>query len=156
MLGHFRSQGGIQARAEVKAIKLQSSFVVSVRDDTSVSTINPEKIVNAAGPFAGYVANMLGASLPVHNVQQQKIAFEDSACVIPRNPPFSIDIDRTELDRSQEEQELMGGEPSLNRFLGEMPGGIQCRPEGGENSQWIKLGWADHTSQTTASRRSGT
>jgi hypothetical protein len=40
---------------------------------------------------------MLGEDLPVDNVFQQKVAFEDRLGAIPRDMPFSIDLDRKKL-----------------------------------------------------------
>ena len=50
-------------------------------------------MVNAAGPFINRIAGMLGQSYPVTNIYQQKIAFEDTRNAIPRDMPFSIDLD---------------------------------------------------------------
>ena len=131
---------------------LPSPFSVSIESDEGGSTLHAERIVNAAGPFANDVAVMLGAALPVHNVLQQKIAFEDVARAIPRDLPFTIDIDPGPIHWDDEERASMRDEPALERYLGEMPGGIHCRPEGGESGRWIKLGWAYNTSRSSASR----
>jgi len=152
LLERFRALGGDRVSARVTGIERPSPFSVSVESDGVVSTFGAERIVNAAGPFVNEVAALLGVALPVHDVVQQKVAFEDIAGAIPRNLPFSIDLDAAPLGWSDEERTLLAEEPSLERFLGEMPGGIHCRAEGGGNARWIKLGWAYNTSRSAASR----
>ena len=100
------------------------------------------KIVIAAGPFAADIAGMLGVDLPVHNRLQQKLAFEDTARAIPRDLPFSIDLDRQRIDWTDDEREVLREDPELARFAGEMPGAVHCRPDGGDRGSRVKLGWA--------------
>ena len=85
---------------------------------------------------------MLGQTLPVKNILQQKITFEDTAAVIPRGLPFSIDLDEQILDWTTEEKALLAEDKNVVDFTRKMPGAIHCRPDGGEKGSWIKLGWA--------------
>ncbi len=85
---------------------------------------------------------MLGVDLPVFNTLQQKIAFEDVAGAIPRHMPFSIDLDQQEIDWTGEERELLLAEPEFAWLAQTMPGSIHCRPDGGDDGTWVKLGWA--------------
>jgi glycine/D-amino acid oxidase-like deaminating enzyme len=85
---------------------------------------------------------MLGRELPVNNIYQQKIAFEDLLGVIPRDMPFSIDLDAKTLDWSDEERDMLADDPELAWLAGELPPGSHCRPDGGLNGKWVKLGWA--------------
>ena len=48
-----------------------------------LSEVTADIVVNAAGPFADRIARMLGVELPVKNIYQQKIAFEDHLNAIP-------------------------------------------------------------------------
>ena len=152
MLERFRDLGGRRLTARVSGIEVDSPFTVRVETPDGATTLRADRIVNAAGPHVGDVAAMLGITLPVHNVLQQKIAFEDVAGAIPRGLPFSIDVDARTIDWSDEERELLREEPSLRRYLDEMPGGTHCRPEGGERGRWIKLGWAWNAAPAPASR----
>ena len=152
MLERFRDLGGRRLTARVLGIETASPFTVTVETADGAKILRAERIVDAAGPHAGDVAAMLGVPLPVHNVLQQKIAFEDVAGAIPRGLPFSIDLDAGPLGWSDEERELMREEPCLRRYLDEMPGGTHCRPEGGERGRWIKLGWAWNAAPAQASR----
>jgi glycine/D-amino acid oxidase-like deaminating enzyme len=104
--------------------------------------VRSDVLVNATGPFFGVIADALGISLPVDNVLQQKIAFEDRAGAVPRNAPFAVDLDCQALDWTAKETALLADDPTTAWLTGAMPGGIHCRPDGGADGSWIKLGWA--------------
>jgi glycine/D-amino acid oxidase-like deaminating enzyme len=101
-----------------------------------------DRVVNAAGPFAGDIAAMLGETLPIRCVYQQKISFEDRAGAIPRDLPFTIDLDAQTLAWSDEDREVLASDPATAHLVGTLPGGIHCRPDGPAEGTWIKLGWA--------------
>ncbi len=150
MLQQFKHAGGLIIKAEVKGIDRQDGF--NLYTNQLDVTIKAQRIVNAAGPFIQQIAQMLAVELPVQNTLQQKIAFEDSARVIPRNMPFSIDLDAQHIDWDEEERQLLFDSED-HRWLTEMfPGAIHCRPEGGDNGTWLKLGWAFNSTSTTATR----
>ena len=94
------------------------------------------------------IAKMLGVSLPVKNIFHQKLAFEDHLAAVPRNQPFSVDIDQATLDWSQEEQDYLNQDTELSWLTQPIIGGIHCRPEGA--GRWIKLGWAYNRSLSVA------
>lgn len=148
MLERFRELGGARETAEVVNIASNGRFALDLRDG---STITSEVLVNAAGPFVNAIAGMLNLELPIRNVVQQKLAFEDSRGAISRRMPFTIDLDPQFLDWDEEERDLLLQDPRMARFAGEMPGAIHCRPDGGEKGTWIKLGWAFNEEPTEAS-----
>ena len=150
MLDCLRASGGRVIAGHVVSIDPSSGFLLEMMGQDAIRQIRCERIVNAAGPFAGEIAGMVGVTLPVTNVFQQKIAFEDRAGVIPRRMPFSIDLDAQVIDWSDEESELLRQEPETAWLTEPMPGAIHCRPDGGENGRWIKLGWAYEQSPTQA------
>jgi glycine/D-amino acid oxidase-like deaminating enzyme len=135
MLEAIRAAGGKLRRARVTAIEAGLPFRLHV-------------VVNAAGPFFTQVAAMLGESLPVSTVYQQKIAFEDREAAISRTMPFTIDLDGQTLPWTEEERAVLAEDPETAGLLRPMPGGIHCRPEGGEGGRWVKLGWAYNTAAT--------
>ena len=139
MLEQFRSAGGRRVPGAVRAIDSGSAFRLSI---DGANDIEANKIVNAAGPFAHKVAAMLGETLPVTNLFQQKVAFEDVRGAIARDMPFSIDLDEKTLRWTEEERQLLAEDPDLRWLTGLMPGGTHCRPEGGARGKWVKLGWA--------------
>jgi glycine/D-amino acid oxidase-like deaminating enzyme len=142
MLERIREAGGRLVRAKVDKIEGAAPFRLRLRTPDAVQTLRVERLVNAAGPLFRDIGLMLGEELPVTSVFQQKIAFEDREGAIPRDMPFSIDLDRQRLAWSDEERAILAGDPAASGLLEEMPGAIHCRPDGTEGGTWIKLGWA--------------
>jgi glycine/D-amino acid oxidase-like deaminating enzyme len=142
MLERMRERGVTLMRGAVTAIDKDKRFALEI-DRTH--TLHAEQVVNAAGPHASHIASMLGEELPLMNVFQQKVAFEDPLGAIPRDMPFSIDVDRKKLSWSDEERALLAADPDMKWLTEVMPGGTHCRPEGGPRGKWVKLGWAYNT-----------
>lgn len=61
--------------------------------ETSRGTISTRTVVNAAGPFAGHVGEMVGLDLPVMPVRRQK-AFLSQQPRVPQDAPLTIDLVR--------------------------------------------------------------
>jgi glycine/D-amino acid oxidase-like deaminating enzyme len=142
MLERIRAVGARRKKANVLAIEKTGRFVLDIDGSDGVQRLHADVVVNAAGPFAAKVAAMLGIELPIENVFQQKVAFEDRDAVLPRQLPFSIDIDVRELDWTAEERSFLGEDPATAWLTQPISGGTHCRPEGGRTGQWVKLGWA--------------
>jgi glycine/D-amino acid oxidase-like deaminating enzyme len=142
MLEAVREAGGRVRCARVVAIEGTAPFVMRLETSGGPAVLRSDRLVNAAGPYVAEVAGMLGEHLPVACVFQQKIAFEDRDAVIPRYMPFAIDLDEQQIPWSEEERAILAGEPEAASLLATMPGGIHCRPDGGDRGTWIKLGWA--------------
>ena len=142
MLERMRDRGVTLLRNAVTAIDKDRRFALEI---DRKHTLHAEQVINAAGPHANHIAGMLGEDLPVTNVFQQKVAFEDRLGAIPRDMPFSIDLDRKKLSWSDEERDLLEADPEMKRLTEVMPGGTHCRPEGGPHGKWVKLGWAYNT-----------
>ncbi len=152
MLEYIRERGGRVLRGKVVAIEGTTPFEVATENANGGTIIRAEKIVNAAGPFLNDIAALLGESLPVSCVYQQKIAFEDRECAVPRNLPFTIDLDGQTLPWTDEEKAILEEHPATAKLLQPLPGGIHCRPDGAERGKWIKLGWATNTVATDPHR----
>lgn len=152
MLDILRHADLKQISASVEAISTGNGFCLELSDGRLTSRLFADRIVNAAGPFAARIAQMTGVELPLYNLFQQKICFEDTQRVIPRDMPFSIDLDGQHIDWSAEERELLADDPALTPLTRAMPGGIHCRPEGGDHGRWMKLGWAYNSTPAEASR----
>lgn len=142
MLEVFKAAGGRQLSGNLVAVDRSNNGEFDLAVHGEPGRIRAQRIVNAAGPFINTVAEMLGTRLPVVNTLQQKIAFEDTAAIVPRDMPFSIDLDGQLIDWSEDERELLAGEQDFAWLTQEMPGAIHCRPDGGDHGNWIKLGWA--------------
>ncbi len=153
MLEHLKSVGAQRVSGSVKAIRADAPFVLEIHDEqTGTTQITADRLINAAGPFAADIAEMLGQSLPLFNTFQQKIAFEDRAQAIPRDMPFSIDLDEQLIDWQPDERELLLEDPDFAWLAETLPGAIHCRPDGGDHGRWIKLGWAYNDRRAEASR----
>ena len=142
MLEAFRDTGGKRVTGTVAGIEHRGRYILDIRANDATTKTEAGKIVNAAGPFAADIAGMLGVDLPVHNTLQQKLACEDTARAIPRDLPFSIDLDRQRIGWTDDEREMLREDPELARFAREMPGAVHCRPDGGDRGTRVKLGWA--------------
>lgn len=142
MLEEIRSRGARLVRAEVTGIAGPSPFVLALKTAAGPLRLRADKLVNAAGPFLRDVGDMIGEDIPVKCVYQQKITFEDREGAIPRDLPFSIDLDGQTLAWSEEDRVLLASEPSARHLVEPMPGGIHCRPDGAVDGKWVKLGWA--------------
>lgn len=142
MLQQIRARGGMVVQGRVSEVVRTTRFVLTVVGESETSTVDADLVVNAAGPSVGKVAKLLGEELPVLNVFQQKIAFEDVRGVIDRQMPFSIDLDGQLIDWTEQERALLAEDPTTAWLTKPMPGAIHCRPEGGDHGKWVKLGWA--------------
>jgi glycine/D-amino acid oxidase-like deaminating enzyme len=142
MIETLRDAGGQLVRGKVRGIAKSSRFTLEVAGPEGGQRWRADRIVNAAGPFLDDVATMLGETLPVHNVFQQKIAFDDAERAIPRAMPFSIDLDEHVIAWTDEERETLASDPASVWLTKLIAGGIHCRPDGGDHGSWIKLGWA--------------
>lgn len=149
---HFLKQARVtgvrRLLGHVRAILKSRRFELDVEASTGPVTVHADILINAAGPFINDVAGMLGLNLPVKNIYQQKIAFDDQRGAIPRDMPFTIDLDRKRLDWSAEEQAMLRADAELEWLDGELPAGTHCRPEGGAGGRWVKLGWAYNTARS--------
>ena len=143
MLEHIRARGGSVIQAQVVEISARDGdFALKLVDRDGEQSLRSEILVNAAGPYVAKVAEMLGETVPVENVFHQKIAFADALGAIDRRMPFSIDLDSQLIDWTPHEREVLEEDPASAWLGSSMPGGIHCRPEGGDHGTWIKLGWA--------------
>lgn len=150
MLEAIRAAGGNYMQGHVRGIERADGFRLDVEVDDGSQMVLADSILNAAGPFANEVAAMLGTDLPIRNYFQQKLAFEDTAAVVPRDLPFSIDLDVQNLAWSNAERDALLEDPELAWLAEPIAGGVHCRPEGGRDSRWVKLGWAYNDTASSA------
>lgn len=148
MLETVKAAGGALVKGDVRAIASGGGFALDLDADGASVVVKAPRVVNAAGPFARRVAAMLGEDLPVKCVYQQKISFPDELGAVPRDTPFSIDLDGQTLAWSDEDREVLAEDPATRHLVEPMRGGIHCRPDGPVDGNRVKLGWAynDHAS----------
>ena len=142
MLEVIRNAGGRLIRGEVKSITANGGFTLEIAGKDGTQKLQAKRVVNAAGPFLRDVAAMLGEDVAVKCVFQQKLAFPDRERAVPRDMPFSIDLDGQSLAWSDEDREVLASDPATRHLTEPMKGGIHCRPDGAPTGNWIKLGWA--------------
>ncbi len=143
MLAAAKSHSARLAQLEINSVsRIADGFEIETTRDGETTLIEADIFINAAGPFAKSVGNMLGADLPLQCVYQQKIAFADVKGVVPRHAPFTIDEDPGLLDWPEDVRELLLEDPETCALAATLPGDVHVRPEGGAKSNWVKLGWA--------------
>src|SRR3954470_4839814 len=106
MLEGIRASGARVLRGEVRSIEANGAFSLEIASGEGTMRLRADRVVNAAGPFIRDIAAMLGEALPVKCVYQQKIAFPDGERAVPRDMPFSIDLDGQVLAWSDEDREI--------------------------------------------------
>ena len=99
------------------------------------------RFVDAAGPFVGHVARLLGVELPVFSERHAKAAFNDVRGAVPREAPMLIWTDPVRLPWSEEERREVARSAEHRRLLDELPAGVHGRPEGGGGSPVVLLIW---------------
>jgi glycine/D-amino acid oxidase-like deaminating enzyme len=133
---HVRRGGDISGQ------QLGMYMLEYLREAGAVRVIGEVQSIAAGEGFRVEVSTPDGVKLPVQNVLQQKISFEDSAGAVPRALPFSIDLDPQFIDWTEEERAMLRQDPDAAWMAETMPGSIHCRPDGGDGGKWIKIGWA--------------
>jgi len=153
MLSEFKGNKGVIQSGMLTEMHYAAQFQLTVQSKAGARSVRAASVVNAGGPFAGDIAALLGVTLPIENVLQQKIAFADHANSVDRRQPFAIDLDSQLLDWNQEERDTLREDPKLAFLADTMPGAIHCRPEGGVHGKYIKLGWAYNTKASHVVRK---
>jgi len=144
LLEQARAAGVQLVNAEVSGIETDGGRVSTVRLSNG-SSIETRTFVNAAGPFVGEVARMLGVDLPIYHELHQKLALRDVNTILPRDAPLVIWSDPHRLDWSDEECEYLEEEAEYRSLLGKLPAGLHTRPDGGPDSPIILVMWEYHT-----------
>mgnify|MGYP005839347519 FL=1 len=140
LLEEARRRGVRLWRARVSGVRLRRGRVerVELGDGTRVKT---GCFVNAAGPYLGEIAAMLGIELPIFAELHLKVALPDPLGLVPRHAPLLIWNDPQRLPWTPAEQRLLEEDTQDAWLLQEMPPGIHTRPEGGAGSKIILLLW---------------
>jgi len=102
---HETTQGfakGSNARffinTKVNRIELDAKGIYAV--ETNRGRIQTRTVVNAAGPFAGEIGNMVDVNLPLEPVRRQK-AFLKTAAKVPLGAPFTVDLENNSYWRPE-------------------------------------------------------
>ena len=102
---HETTQGfakGSDARffinTKVTKIHLDEKGICGV--ETNRGRIQTRTIVNAAGPFAGEIGQMVDLNLPLEPVRRQKV-FLKTSVKIPQDAPFTVDLENNSYWRPE-------------------------------------------------------
>jgi glycine/D-amino acid oxidase-like deaminating enzyme len=152
LLERARERGVRLLRGRIGAVDVDNGRVAAVRLEpgSEADRVLTGRFVDAAGPFVGEVARLVGVELPVFNELHGKVSFVDHLGLLPRELPLMSWSDPVVLEWSAEERSGIEQDPSLHWLLGELPAGVHFRPEGGEGSQVLLLLWTYHVEPTPA------
>lgn len=115
---------------------------VLVNTESGEQRLPADAFVNAAGPFAQPLIDLVEGRLAIETVLRQKAVFDDVAQVVPRNAPFTILIDGQVLPWSDVERREIAASNESGLLHGPLPGGIHVKPDDTAGPNAIKLGWA--------------
>jgi glycine/D-amino acid oxidase-like deaminating enzyme len=134
MLEKARESGARLLRARVQSIDTSGGRVRSVELAGGEGTriIATDTFVNAAGPFAKHVGELLGIELPLFGESHVKLSFHDARGALSQDAPLIIWNDPVHLPWSEEERESLASEPEGRALLAEFPAGVHARPSGGD------------------------
>ena len=107
MIEYLREEEAKFEFGDVFSVQKSIGYKIEYRTADETKQVKSDILVNVAGPYAKEIAKMLGVKLDLVNVNQQKIAFEDTLKSIPRDLPFSIDLDAQLLDWSADDREYL-------------------------------------------------
>jgi glycine/D-amino acid oxidase-like deaminating enzyme len=137
MLSKARDCGVELLRYEIDGISKQTGkFKLAAGNQPPIEC---NRLVLAAGPMNSMLAAQLDVDLGIESILQRKFVIPDPLKIIPRDMPYTIFSDSQYLDWSDEEEELIQGDPEFEFLLEEFPPGLHIKPESGK---LIKLGWA--------------
>ncbi|MFN8439929.1 MAG: FAD-binding oxidoreductase [Caldilineaceae bacterium] len=149
LLEAARAQGATLVSGRVAQVELHHNRVVAVHVAAADGTnrrIETGTFVNAAGPFAKQVGQLLGLNLPIFSELHLKAAFDDRRAVIGRNAGLTILDDPISLEWEEEERAELAANPQSHWLTQPFPAGIHFRPEGYHESQGVLMLWDYHSS----------
>jgi len=144
MLEQARAAGVEFINARVTGVDVNDNRIQAVHF-ADCQTIQTKTFVNAAGPYAAKVGQMMGLELPIFTELHLKAAFPDPLGVMPREAPLLIWTDSQMLPWSDEERQFLEDEDDTRWLLADMPPGAHSRPEGSGDSDIMVLLWEYHT-----------
>ena len=151
MLEEARARGVEFIRARLTDVELTQgrirSAVLLGDEDNREFKITMRNFVNAGGPKAHEINQLLGVTVPLQHELHLKTALRDRKGVVPRQAPLLIWNDPQVLPWTEEERRFLSREEDTRWLLEEMPSGAHTRPEGGSGSDIILLLW-EYATQT--------
>lgn len=121
------------------------SGVVVAGSDGRDMTISTPVFVNAAGPHATAVGELVGQALPLFSEAHYKIGIEDTLGVIDRNTGLVILDDAQSLVWSDDERAELAEDDETRWLTEPLPAGIHLRPEGYGSATTVLMLWDYHS-----------
>jgi glycine/D-amino acid oxidase-like deaminating enzyme len=146
MLEQARRHGAELIHGRVEDVTLESGRVsqVDVASPGSSLSVSTNHFVNAAGPFIGKIARMIGLDLPVFAELHAKVSINDHKGVFPREAPLLIWSDDQFLPWREEERQFFASDPESEFLLERFPAGVHARPDGPLDSPIVLILWTYH------------
>ena len=119
-------------------------------NDGTTRRVATPVFVNAAGPMARDVAQLMNVDLPLFSELHLKVAFEDTLGIVDRNTGLVILDDAQELDWDADVRAELAANDETRALTEEMPAGIHLRPEGYGPSQTVLMLWDYHSAHRYA------
>ena len=146
LLEQAKAAGAKLVAGRVTGVNLVNGRVESIQivGENGPQTIQTPIFVNAAGPHAPAVAEMMGVTLPIFSERHLKLSFKDSLGCVPRHAPLLIWDDPQRLNWSAEEAEFLAETAETSWLLEALPAGVHGRPEGADAGQILLILWPYH------------
>lgn len=146
MLEQARLRGVELITGTVQDVALEGGRVgrVEVELPGSNLSISTRHFVNAAGPFVGNIARMIGLELPVFAELHAKVSINDHKGIFPREAPLLIWSDDQYLPWREHERDFFTGDPESQFLLDRFPAGVHARPDGPLDSPIVLILWTYH------------
>lgn len=138
MLARARAQGVKFTNARITEVNVSKGKIQAVKLSNG-DTITTRNYINAAGPYARQIGNMLGINLPIYNHLHLKVAFRDAIGVVPREAPLLIWKSFQTLPWRKDERHWLAEKAETRWLLEQLPPGTHTRPEGTGDSDIILL-----------------
>ena len=149
-LEEARAAGVTLLAGRVSAVRTTGGAVSHVRVDGAdgvTHEIATPVFVNAAGPHARAVAQLVGVELPLVSELHRKVAFEDVRGAVPRDTGLVILRDTQTLPWSDEERAELASDDSTRWLTERLPANVHLRPEGYHGSRTVLMLWECHGPQ---------
>jgi glycine/D-amino acid oxidase-like deaminating enzyme len=148
LLDEAKAAGVAVVQGRVTRVGQTSGQVDSVNvalQDGRTERIDTPVFVNAAGPYARIVSQMLGVDLPLFSELHLKIAFEDTRTAIDRNTGLVILDDAQTLPWPDDVYAELVADDATRWMTEALPAGIHLRPDGYDASQTVLMLWDYHS-----------
>jgi glycine/D-amino acid oxidase-like deaminating enzyme len=143
LLEQAESRRVVRVAGRVVGIEQAAGAVaaVHVAQNAERFTLRAPLVVNAAGPMASDIAQMVGITLPLARQWHRKVAIEDVHCAVPRDTGLVIWTDPQQLTFTDDERAELLADPQMAPYAGWLPAGVHTRPDGYSAAQSLLLLW---------------